>query len=236
MMIERQGNVYEKKILILISIILTVVLLAGVTVTVNWLYRRNIIPHKKYDSSYFNIKQYVSKHDEDNDGINDQMDILKGARKYIDTKPKYKSEYYEETGYPMGEYGVCTDVIAFALRDAGYDLMELVAQDISENPEAYNIETPNKYIDFRRVENLLVYFKCHAESLTTNIYKTEEWQGGDIVVFKGHIGIVSDKRNKDGIPFLLHLADHNHLVSRYEEDTLKAYSETIKITGHFRIS
>lgn len=226
----------RKKILTAVCIFLSAVFLVGAVVTVNWLYRRNIIPHKKYDGSYFNIGQYISKHDEDQDGIDDQTDILNGARKYIDTKPKYKSEYYENNGYPTGEYGVCTDVIAFALRDAGYDLMELVAQDISETPAAYNIEAPNKYIDFRRVEPLLVYLKRHAESLTTDIYKTEEWQGGDIVVFKGHIAIVSDKRNKDGIPFLLHLADHNHLIPRYEEDTLKAYSETIKITGHFRIS
>ena len=50
------------------------------------------------------------------------------SEKYIETKPKYKSEYYE-TGYPNGEYGVCTDVIGFALKNAGYNLMELVNDD-----------------------------------------------------------------------------------------------------------
>ena len=41
-------------------------------------------------------------------------------KKYIFTKPKYKSKYYN-TGYPNDGYGVCSDVVVFALKDAGYD-------------------------------------------------------------------------------------------------------------------
>ena len=52
----------------------------------------------------------------------------------ISKNPKYKSKYYE-TGYPNDEYGVCTDVVAFGLKDAGYDLMELVNEDIHNNRE-----------------------------------------------------------------------------------------------------
>ncbi|MCQ4818467.1 DUF1287 domain-containing protein, partial [[Eubacterium] rectale] len=51
--------------------------------------------------------------------------MLNNANNYIKTNPKYTSKYYN-TGYPNDEYGVCTDVVAFALKDAGYDLMELV--------------------------------------------------------------------------------------------------------------
>lgn len=47
-------------------------------------------------------------------GVDDQTDILNSTREYIATKPKYKSKYYN-SGYSDDEYGVCTDVIAFAL-------------------------------------------------------------------------------------------------------------------------
>ena len=62
--------------------------------------------------------------------------------------------------------------------------------------ELYNIDIIDKNIDFRRVKNLQVYFKNNAISLTTDINDITAWQGGDIVIFKKHIGIVSDKRNK----------------------------------------
>ena len=89
------------------------------------LYCFNYIPHKKYTNADFNIEAYKSNIDKDNDGIDDQTDILNNANNYIKTNPKYKSKYYN-TGYPDDEYGVCTDVVAFALKDAGYDLMVLV--------------------------------------------------------------------------------------------------------------
>lgn len=193
-------------------------------------YIYNFIPHKKYDNDHFNIDTYVSDTDKDEDGIDDQTDILNNVRKYIETKPKYKSKYYS-TGYPNDEYGVCTDVVAFGLRDAGYDLMELVHEDIKNNKELYNIETIDKKIDFRRVRNLKVYLDNNAISLTTDVRKTEEWQGGDIVVFTNHIGIVSDKRNHKGITFVIHHANKHQRY--YEEDILEHRNN---IVGHYRIS
>ena len=67
------------------------------------------------------IPQVHSSVDKDNDGIDDQTDILQGALDYVASRPKYKSKYYR-TGYPNDGYGVCTDVVAFALKNAGYDL------------------------------------------------------------------------------------------------------------------
>ena len=63
-----------------------------------------IIYHKKYNNENFNIKTYMSDIDKDNDGIDDQTDILINAREYISTKPKYKSKYYSG-GYPDDAYG-----------------------------------------------------------------------------------------------------------------------------------
>ena len=194
------------------------------------LYYFNFIPHRKYTNEDFNIKTYVSNIDKDNDGIDDQTDILINTRKYIVTKPKYKSKYYG-TGYPDDNYGVCTDVVAFALKDAGYDLRELVNNHVKENRNLYDIDVVDKNIDFRRVLNLKTYFDYNAISLTTDVKRIEEWQGGDIVVFKRHIGIVSDKRNRKGINFVIHHA--NPYQRYYEEDILDNRDDII---GHYRIS
>ena len=194
------------------------------------LYYLNFIPHRKYTNEDFNIKTYVSNIDKDNDGIDDQTDILINTRKYIITKPKYKSKYYG-TGYPDDNYGVCTDVVAVALKDAGYDLRELVNNHVKENRNLYDIDVIDKNIDFRRVLNLKTYFDYNAISLTTDVKRIEEWQGGDIVVFKRHIGIVSDKRNRKGINFVIHHA--NPYQRYYEEDILENRDDII---GHYRIS
>lgn len=213
-------------------IISTIICLILIFIIITFLYKLSIIPHKQYTNSDFNIKTYISNIDKDNDGIDDQTDILNNVKKYIQTKPKYQSKYYN-TGYPNDKYGVCTDVVGFGLKDAGYNLMELVNEDIIDNKEKYDIEIVDKNIDFRRVRNLNVYFKNNNISLTTDLSKIEQWQGGDIIVFKDHIGIISDKRNKKGIPFLIHHA--NPIQVNYEEDVLELYDEEY-IIGHYRIS
>lgn len=214
------------------SILIILIFLITIAILVSLLYVFRIISHKQYSNSDFNIETYISSVDIDKDGIDDQTDILNNVREYIKTKPKYKSKYYG-TGYPNDEYGVCTDVVAFGLKDAGYDLMELVNKDVSNYNEKYNIETIDKNIDFRRVRNLDVYFRNNHIVLTTDLSQIEEWQGGDIIVFKDHIGIISDKRNKNGVPFLIHHA--NPMQVTYEEDVLELYGQD-HIIGHYRIS
>ena len=210
-----------------IMIVVTLVLVVGI---IYLLYILNIIPHRKYSNSDFNINTYISSIDKDNDGIDDQTDILNSVREYIKTKPKYKSKYYS-TGYPNDEYGVCSDIVAFGLKDAGYDLRELVNNNIINNKEDCNIETIDKNIDFRRVRNLKVYFERNSIKLTTDINDISSWQGGDIIIFKKHIGIVSDKRNSKGIPFIIHHANPYQL--HYEEDILENRNDII---GHYRVS
>lgn len=193
-------------------------------------YRFNYIPHKMYSAEYFNIQPYKSAIDMDNDGIDDQSDILLSSRKYLERKPKYKSKYYA-SGYPDDEYGVCTDVVANALLGAGYDLRELVDADIRLHPDMYNIDTIDKNIDFRRVVNLKVYFANNAIPLTTDYNIIDQWHAGDIVIWKNHIGIISNNRNKRGIPFVLHHS--SPYQANYEEDILEMWG---KIIGHYRIS
>lgn len=215
----------KKGIIIGISISIVIIL------TTLWL---EIFYIKKYKNYYedvdFNIETYVSSVDKDNDGIDDQTDMLGNVKEYISKNPKYKSKYYD-TGYPNDEYGVCTDVVAFGMLGAGYDLMELVNEDILKNPEKYNLENIDKNIDFRRVRNLKIYLDNNAISLTTDINQIEKWKGGDIIVFEKHIGVISDKRNKNGIPYVIHHANPYQL--NYEEDFLEYRND---IVGHYRIS
>ena len=97
--------------------------------------------------------------------------------------------------------------------------------------DLYNIDNIDKKIDFRRVQNLKIYLDNNAISLTTDINKINEWQGGDIIVFKKHIGIVSDSRNKKGISFIIH---HVNPYQRYYEEDILEYRDDI--IGHYRIS
>lgn len=208
-----------KKILIAILIVIIGCLL----------YFLRVFPPIPFSNEYFGIEPFISSIDKDQDGIEDQQDILNNVYEYIKTKPKYKSKYYDG-GYSNDEYGVCTDLVAIGLKNAGYDLMELVHADVLTHPENYDIEVVDKNIDFRRVRNLLVYFEHHAISLSTDLNDISEWQGGDIVVFEEHIGILSNKRNYKGIPLLIHHG--NPFQIHYEEDVLERY----EILGHYRIS
>ena len=182
----------------------------------------------RYDGPAIPVSTQAS--DRDGDGISDGEDILQGALGYTATRPGYRSAYYQG-GYPTDGRGVCTDVVAAACRAAGYDLRVLVDADIREHPGSYaDGASPDPYIDYRRVRNLRVYFRHTATSLTTDIARIERWQPGDIVLFPEHIGVVSDRRDAAGVPYLIHHA--NPFQLRYEEDVLASYGD---ITDHFRL-
>ncbi len=223
-----EGDMMNRKKLTINSLILVCIIF--VTFIIWIFYRYNIIEHKSYSNSDFGIDTYISNVDKDNDGIDDQTDILNNVKQYIKTNPKYKSKYYA-VGYPDDNYGVCTDVVGSGLLNAGYDLMELVNQDIKANKDLYNIDVIDKNIDFRRVRNLYVYFERNSTKLTNDIYDIKEWQGGDIIVYKKHIAIVSDKRNKKGISYIIH--HYGPSQRKYEQDILE--NKNNEIIGHYRI-
>ena len=109
----------------------------------------------------------------------------------------------------------------------------MVDQDIKDNLAAYpRVDgNPDPNIDFRRVPNLKVFFERYAESLTLDVTDIAEWQPGDIVTFgTRHIGIISDRRNAEGIPYLI----HNSGQPRREEDALTRGDTPI--SGHFRFN
>lgn len=219
-------KIIGKTFLVIVIVFITLTIL----ITGLLIYQKN---KNVYYANDFDIETVISKTDYDNDGIDDYTDILQGAKIEAENKPTYKSAYYSG-GYPPDNEGVCTDVIWRALKNAGYLLKDMVDEDIKNNVDKYpRVDgKPDSNIDFRRVPNLKVYFERNQINLTTDLSKIEEWQPGDIVVFgSSHIGIISDKRNKKGIPYLL----HNGGQPLREEDILEVYNKYKPITGHYRM-
>ncbi|MDE5413367.1 DUF1287 domain-containing protein [Alkalihalobacterium chitinilyticum] len=182
------------------------------------------------------VPEEYSTVDRNGNGIPDPLDIVHTARKEVEQRTHYKSAYYAG-GYPPNDEGVCTDVIWRGLLGADIILKDLMDEDISEHMELYpRVDgKPDPNIDFRRVPNQYVFLERHAESLTTELIpgdmeNLKEWQPGDIVLFlEGyhHVGIVSDKRAKDGTPYLI----HNNRPFAAE---VKLSSFSTPIAGHYR--
>ena len=188
------------------------------------------LPQRYYSAEELGITQLQSPHDGDGDGLEDYKDLVWGARAYIATDPHYASKYYAG-GYPDDGLGVCTDVIWQAFRAAGYELKDLVDQDITNHRDAYPfIPVQDSNIDFRRVNTLDTFFRRHAQVLTCSFDDPADWQPGDIVVFgeRDHIAICSDRRNRDGIPFIIH---HGNPIENAVE---KNQMHRMEVTGHFR--
>ncbi len=174
----------------------------------------------------YGIKTVHSPIDQNGNGLDDLTDLVRGARAYIRTQPEYVDSYYAG-GYPPDGEGVCTDVIWRAFQAAGYDLKAMLDEDVRRAPAAYSIQSIDTNIDFRRVANLRVFFeRSGCQSLPTDLSDWSQWQPGDVVVFDGHIAILSDRRGKDGRPFILHHAGYG----AFEEDAL----DYKPILAHFR--
>ena len=163
--------------------------------------------------------------------------LIEGGRSEVKRMPIYRSAYYVG-GYPPESEGVCTDLIWRAFKHIDYDLKAMIDKDIKHNTNLYPRTNgkPDPHIDFRRVPNQLVFFKRHAESLIETIDPADpenlaQWRPGDIVVFKepDHIAILSDKRNAQGIPYLIH---NSGPVAMEADFFMFWYNKGL--TGHFR--
>ncbi|MBQ6850028.1 MAG: DUF1287 domain-containing protein [Oscillospiraceae bacterium] len=188
----------------------------------------NLLPQISYSNKDFDIETVTSSVDYNENGTDDYTDIMLGARADRKNKPDYDPSYVLG-GYPPEDKGVCTDVVWRGFRNAGYSLRWMLDRDITLYPRDYpNANPKDDNIDFRRVKNLRVFFDKYAVELTTDINDIEQWQGGDIVIFKDnkHIGIVSDKRNADGQCYII----HNGGQPKREED----YFKRGEVLRHYR--
>jgi uncharacterized protein YijF (DUF1287 family) len=188
----------------------------------------DLLPARSYKSEHFGIKEVLGTFDYNKDGFTDAQNFVSGGREGAYSLRTYVDKYYWNSYPPAGE-GVCTDVIWMAYREAGYTLRRMVHKDIVENTQLYwrTGGAPDMAIDFRRVNNLYIYLRRKAIQLTSDLSQVEQWQPGDIVVFWGnHIGIVSDKRDRYGVPYMIH---HGGGLNR-EESAMHRQP----ILGHFR--
>lgn len=159
---------------------------------------------------------------------------LELTKQNITYDPSYFSIDYPNGDIPSGK-GVCTDVVIRAYRKTGIDLQKEVHIDMKANfsnyPKIWGLRTTDKNIDHRRVPNLMVFFKRKgAEKLISD--NPKDYLPGDIVCWNlggaiTHIGIVVDKKSKDG---KRNLIVHNIGVGQVLEDCLFDF----KIIGHYR--
>lgn len=214
-------------------IIFTIPLLvAGFIVSV--LYKWNYIQHRQYIPDEFNIPYFSSGADYNKNHVDDAKEILQAAKDYMGGNPKYEPLREYDGGWPTGSSGSNGDVVAQALRGAGYDLRVLVNQDIAKNPSLYEDVAAGDNIAFRDPEAQYIFFSRYAEPHSLDIYDKNEWQAGDIVFFeKKHCAIVADKVNENGVRFIIH-----HFW-KYQGGWFQDVLETGawgKVIGHYRIS
>lgn len=189
----------------------------------------HLLPERTYTAADFGIPVAVSPVDFNGNGVDDYADLVLGARQDAKNHPRYDGAY-QPGGYPPEDIGVCTDVVWRAFRQAGYSLRDMVDADIAARPAAYpQITEPDPDIDFRRVPNLHCFFAAYGQSLTCDTTQIDQWQPGDIVIFgrDTHIGIISDRRNRDGRAYVI----HNGGQPKREEDY---FARNDRVTAHYR--
>ncbi|TXI80367.1 MAG: DUF1287 domain-containing protein [Flavobacteriales bacterium] len=165
------------------------------------------------------------------------LSLPDAAREQIGVTVGYDPAY-RQLAYPGGDVdpstGVCTDVVIRAFRALGDDLQLRVHEDMRRHfaayPKLWGLRSTDRNIDHRRVPNLQTFFTRHGHKLAITD-RAEDYRPGDIVTWRlsnglPHIGLVSDRRNREGVPLIL----HNIGAGTQEQDLLFAF----EITGHYR--
>lgn len=225
---------YMKKVF---KFILTIFILSGIFYCIFPNFFKTGIGFIIHNIKKTNVEEKYSNIDKNKNNIPDCLDLVNSARNEVINKTKYKDVYYQG-GYPKDGEGVCTDVIWRAFLGIGVNIKNLVDADIAKNKNSYRSAagTADPNIDFRRVQNLDEFFKRNALSLSTKLIPGDaenlaDWQPGDIVVILNpyqHIAVISEKRGRDGVPYII----HNTSPSAVESQSLE-YMKDI-ISGHYR--
>jgi uncharacterized protein len=178
---------------------------------------------------------------------NAQKDIILKTLELLDKDIEYGYELFPDTGYPTGNVWISTDLISITLNNCGYNLMELIYDDMVNHKEDYPLDakgrqTPIKYIDFRDVLFQEKFFTRNALTTLPHEYNLNDenldflWQPGDIVYFrfdennhdKDRGGFISSNNSSEGVPLVIMISpDTNELE---EINVLQEY----EIVGHYR--
>lgn len=158
------------------------------------------------------------------------------TRSKVTYDPTYFSIPYPNGDVPANK-GVCTDVVIRAYRKMNIDLQQKVHEDMKANFSKYpslkkwGLKKTDTNIDHRRVYNLETFITRNGivKPITAN---PEDYKPGDIVSWNldnglAHIGIVVDRKSKDGKrPLIVHNIGGGQVM----EDRLFAW----KIVGHYQ--
>ena len=164
--------------------------------------------------------------------------LVEAAQDRLKVSVRYDGAYVR-LDYPGGDVppdtGVCTDVIIRSYRAAfGFDFQKAVHEDMRANfsayPKIWGLKRADKNIDHRRVPNLETYLKREGTELPVS-KSAADYKAGDIVTWRlggrlPHIGIVSDKKSREGTPLII----HNVGAGPQEEDVLFIY----ELHRHYR--
>lgn len=206
------------------------------------------------EASYITEENSSAESDESQSGESGSMDLTDIQKNIVlkilelpERDIKYGYEVFPDTGYPSNNIWISTDVISVTLKECGYNLMELIYEDMIDHKEDYPLDikgrkTPIKYIDFRDVFFQEKFFSRNALTTLPHEYDPEDenrdflWQPGDIVYFQFDEdnpyadlgGFISPHASDEGIPLVIMISSEFGKVS--EVDVLMEY----KIVGHYR--
>jgi uncharacterized protein YijF (DUF1287 family) len=163
--------------------------------------------------------------------------VLEGARRQLSSPAIYCPDYVR-IPYPGGDVpptkGACVDVIVRALRYVGYDLQQLIHEDMKRRWRSYPRREAHRdtNIDHRRVPNQIHFFERYGKRLPNSLEAKSlpSWKPGDFVFWKlpsglDHCGVISDRPGPRGLPLVIH-----NIWQTAEEDVLDRW----RITGHYR--
>ena len=229
----------KKRIGITVLVLLIVILIVVASFTAQYYFTYNeelkpVVKEKEYYTiEDFGVERAKSEKDFNENGQDDYIDILDGAKKYATFNQKYEINYYANGYPPIEKEGVAADLIWYALKNAGYNLKDLISKDVQKTlgTGTYYIDNVDANIDFRRIRNQETFFIRYAKVLDTDYEEIGQFLPGDIITFDNcdHIAIVSDKYTKEGIPYII---SHREKQQEKEENLLK--NTEMKVTGHYR--
>lgn len=145
---------------------------------------------------------------------------------------------YVRIAYPGGDVpadtGVCTDVVIRSLRVLGFDLQQLVHEDMRRNfavyPKQWGLKQPDPNIDHRRVPNLQTFFRRRGAALPVSD-DPANYRPGDLITCTvagrlPHIAIVVPAPEGGPVPWIVHnIGQGPKLENRLFE---------FPLTGHYR--
>ncbi len=175
-----------------------------------------------------------------------------GAKKQLEIKARNifieesNEPNYYKGGDPPSGWALNTDIIARAFKEAGFDLRILINEDITKNFKEYpvkaiwNQSVPDIDIDYRRIQNMEVFFERNASVLTLKFDAASDenlnkWMPGDVVFFdmdedgySDNVGIISDATTRNGSPKII----YNYIDPGFTTEADILGSKII--TGHYR--